>query len=70
MNEAIPPICEYAFKELGLHRIESFVETENVNCKKVMKKFKFIHEGTMKDCEFKNGKFISLDIYSRIASDY
>ena len=59
-----------AFKELDLHRIESFVESENANCKKVMKKFKFIHEGTMKDCELKNGKFISLDIYSRIASDY
>lgn len=68
MSEAIPLICEYALKGLGLHRIEAFVETENFNCKKVLDKLKFIHEGTMKDCEFKNSKFISLDIYARIIS--
>jgi len=51
---------------MDLHRIEGFVETDNVNCKNAMKKLDFIHEGTMKDCEIKNGKFISLDIYAKL----
>ena len=67
MTEAIPLILNYAFNSIGLHRIEGFVETENTNCKKALAKLKFNLEGTMQDCEIKNGKFISLDIYSKIA---
>ena len=66
MLEAIPLICHFGFDQLGLHRIEGIVETENTNCKKIMTKLDFQHEGTMKDCEIKNGKFISLDIYAKV----
>ena len=69
MTEAIPLICKYGFDILELHRIEGIVETENKNCKKALAKLGFVHEGTMKDCEFKNGKFISLDIYSRLKTN-
>ncbi|GGF73904.1 GNAT family N-acetyltransferase [Wenyingzhuangia marina] len=66
MKEAMPLICNYGFKELGLHRIEGFVESDNTNCKNAMAKLDFQHEGVMKDCEIKNGELISLDIYSKI----
>jgi ribosomal-protein-alanine N-acetyltransferase len=66
MKEAMQPICDFGFDKLGLHRIEGFVEAENTNCKNAMAKLDFQHEGTMKDCEIKNGQFISLDIYAKI----
>lgn len=66
MTEAIPLICNYGFDNLELHRIEGLVETENINCRKAMKKLDFIHEGTMNECEIKNGKFISLEIYAKL----
>ena len=66
MTEVLPIICAYGFDHLGLHRIEGFVESDNMNCKKAMQKLDFIHEGTMTDCEIKNGNFISLDIYAKI----
>jgi [ribosomal protein S5]-alanine N-acetyltransferase len=69
MKEAMPLICNYGFDKLGLHRIEGFVETNNGNCKTAMAKLDFRHEGTMKDCEIKNGKFISLDIYAKTKND-
>lgn len=62
----MPLICYYGFHKLGLHRIEGIVETENKNCKSAMAKLDFQHEGTMKECEIKNGKFISLDIYAKV----
>jgi ribosomal-protein-alanine N-acetyltransferase len=68
MKEAMPLLCDYGFDNLGLHRIEGFVESENKNCKKAMAKLDFQHEGTMKECEIKNGKFISLDIYAKLKS--
>lgn len=66
MTEIMPLICEYGFKKLGLHRIEGFVESENRNCKKGLSKLDFIYEGTMRDCEIKGGRYISLDIYAMI----
>ena len=64
LSEAMPLICSYGFNQLGLHRIEGFVESKNENCKNAMKKSSFKHEGTMVDCEIKDGHFISLDIFA------
>jgi ribosomal-protein-alanine N-acetyltransferase len=69
MKEVMPVICNYGFKNLGLHRIEGFVDSENRNCKNGLKRLDFDFEGTMRDCEIKNGKYISLDIYSLISKD-
>ncbi len=66
MKESMPLICDFGFDNLELHRIEGFVESENMNCKNAMAKLDFQYEGTMKECEIKNGKFISLDIYAKV----
>ena len=34
-----------------------------------MKKLGFTYEGTMTECEFKNGKYISLAMYAKINSE-
>ncbi|MEQ8241783.1 GNAT family protein [Fulvivirga sp.] len=64
MTEAIPLVINYGFNQLELHRIEGFVETENHSSKHTLEKLGFRHEGTMNDCEIKNGKYISIDIYA------
>ena len=66
MSEAISVVCNYSFNYLRLHRIEALVETGNSNCIKIMEKHNFNFEGTMVDCEFKNGGFISLNFYARL----
>jgi ribosomal-protein-alanine N-acetyltransferase len=65
MKEALPLIADYGLNQLKLNRIEGFVETENINCKRAMAKLDFQHEKTMKNCEIKNGKLISIDVYAR-----
>ncbi len=66
MKEGMPLIVDHAFTEMGLHRIEGFVESENSNCKNAMAKLNFQHEGTMRDCEIKNGNFISVDVFAAL----
>jgi ribosomal-protein-alanine N-acetyltransferase len=66
ITEAIALICRHGFNELRLHRIEGIVESENINSKKALSKLNFQYEGTMKECEIKNGKFISLDMYAKL----
>ena len=64
ITESVPLAIDYGLKKMHLKRIEAEVETENSMSTRIMKKLKFVHEDTKKDCEMKNGHYISLDIYS------
>lgn len=64
MSEVLPLVCQYVFENLGLHRIEAQVETENLACQKVLDKSNFSYEGTLRECEIKDGKYISLAVFS------
>lgn len=64
ITEAVPAICRYAFEEMGLHRIEAYVEEGNQGSEAVLAKLRFRHEGSMIDYEMKNGQFINVDIYA------
>jgi ribosomal-protein-alanine N-acetyltransferase len=66
MTETLPLVVNHGFQAMGLHRIEGFVEAENLGSKRTMDKLQFSYEGTMRDCEIKNGRYISLDIYARL----
>jgi ribosomal-protein-alanine N-acetyltransferase len=66
MKSVMSIICDFGFSKLNLHRIEGFVDPRNNNCKNGLAKIDFNYEGTMVDCEMKDGKFISTDIYSLI----
>lgn len=69
MQEAFPLICDYGFNKLDLNRIEGFVDSENKNCKRAIERLNFTHEGTMRACEIKDGKYLDVDIYSKLKSD-
>lgn len=63
-SEVIPVIIDYWKREKGLHRLEAFVEDENTASNALMEKLGFAHEGTMRECEIKFGRFISLRVYA------
>jgi len=64
MKEVVRAICDVAFNTICLHRLEGLVETENIACIKALESLNFTHEGTLRDCEFKYGRYVSLHIYS------
>ncbi|WP_231491119.1 GNAT family N-acetyltransferase [Pedobacter sp. Leaf170] len=66
VNESATAICNYAFYSLHVNRIEAFVESENENSKNALLKLAFEYEGTMKNCEIKNGKTVSLSIFAKL----
>ncbi len=68
ISEVFPEICKFGFEKRKLHRIEAIVEQENTNSKKCLIKNNFLLEGTMKECEIKNGRYISLEIYAKLNS--
>ena len=69
VQEAMDAVLKYAFEQMHLHRIEAFVETENKSSQKALEKRGFQQEGVMRDSEMKNGRFISVAIYSKLKID-
>ena len=68
-SEALEAVLAYGFEQLGLHRIEAFVECGNEKSSRVLLKQGFRHEGTQRDCEIKHGHFISLQTFAKLSSD-
>ena len=68
-SEAMSGLLDYAFSTLKLNRIEAKVEPENVNSVKVLQKLNFMFEGTLRRYERVNGKFIDLNMYSKLITD-
>lgn len=66
--EALKAAIDYWRFQKKLHRLEAFVEQGNTASSKLLEKAGFLYEGTMQDCEMKNGKYISLLVYAMILS--
>ena len=63
LQQVMPHVCNYAFENLKVNQLEAYVETENLNCKKALKKLDFNLMKTKIDYEIKYGQSISLDIF-------
>src|SRR5438309_5957231 len=69
MSEALAQVISYLFNEKKMHRIEALIEEGNVLSCKVVEKAGFTMEGTLRDYEQKNNRYISLRMYSLLATD-
>ena len=64
ISEALPLVIDHCFNTLGLHRIMAEVETDNPASAKALLRAGFVHEGTLHECEWKDGLPLSLDIFA------
>ena len=69
VKNVLPIVCNFAFNELQLHRIVAMIESENIASRKTVEQFGFNYEGTMKECELKDGRWIDLEIFAYINTD-
>lgn len=63
-TDAAHAVIEFGFNHLQLARIEATVETENLASIATLKKLGLQHEGTFKQYEINNGKFIDLMMFA------
>ena len=70
MHEVMPAICLYGFYVMKLRRIEAFVEKGNEASVLFLQELGFKNEGLMRDAEIKNGAFISIHVFSLLASEH
>ena len=70
LKEVMPILFKQGFENLDLNRIEGYVSSENNKCKRALEKINFEYEGTMRECEIKNGELLSVDIYAIVKKDW
>jgi UDP-4-amino-4,6-dideoxy-N-acetyl-beta-L-altrosamine N-acetyltransferase len=69
-TEAMQLLINFAFWELGLHRVELDVFEENVRAIRSYEKVGFKVEGMSRDCYFKDGRFINALIMSVLDTEW
>ena len=69
ITEVLPVLIDYIQNQKNIHRIEALVEEDNHASRKVLERFGFTYEGKMRDCEYKDDRYISLLIYSLLETD-
>lgn len=69
-SEARRLILEYAFNELALNKVYSYVWTENEKMKHINEKVGFKIEGTLRDDVFYQGKFRDKHIMGVLRDEY
>lgn len=67
--EAIQVLMDEAFGNLDINRIEAKVEPANVNSISVLQKLGFSFEGTLRQYEKVNGRFVDIQVYSLLKED-
>jgi len=70
MSESLKEILKYGFNEMKLHRIEAFIDPNNITSQKLLEKLKFTKEGCLRDNNYWKGKFQTVLIYSLLQNDY
>lgn len=60
MPECAAAVIQHAFSTMNLHRIEAVVEEENRASARLLQKLGFVYEGTHRDQEIKQGRYINL----------
>jgi RimJ/RimL family protein N-acetyltransferase len=66
---ALRLLTEWAFGELGAHRIELMISVENEPSKRVAERAGYVREGTMRSVYLKPGVREDVEIWSRLATD-
>jgi [ribosomal protein S5]-alanine N-acetyltransferase len=70
MSEALPPIVDFGFKSLGLHRIEACPLAYNQGSCKVLEKLGFHYEGRLRQRVHFHGEFIDQLYYSMLSDEW
>jgi RimJ/RimL family protein N-acetyltransferase len=68
-TEAMRTMYRYGFEELNLNRIWLRVYATNPRARKAYEKAGFVYEGTLRQAEFKHGRYIDVHIMSILKTD-
>lgn len=70
ITRSVKRLCDYAFHELGLNRLEIRCGVSNYKSQAIPKRLGFSQEGIIRDGEHLNGYFHDIILYSMLAREW
>jgi len=68
-SECVSALLAHAFGVMNLHRVAADVDIDNLRSIALLERLGFQFEGVRRGCELKDGKYLDLRVYSRLATD-
>ncbi len=69
-TDALQRVCQFAFEDIGLHRLEAFVSPKNLGSVKVLEKAQFQREGLLKQLLYVNGTWEDHFLYALVDEQF
>lgn len=69
-TEGMRLLLDYAFGELGLHRVYARVAQENTSSLQLFRRLGFVEEGRMREAMRRGGRFLDLILFGLLAHEY
>lgn len=69
-TEASELFVEYAFRELGLHRVTARALAPNEASCRVLERLGFTHEGTQRECAVVDGEYVDQRLYGLLRTEW
>jgi ribosomal-protein-serine acetyltransferase len=70
MTAAVSALLRHGFRELGLNRIEIRAGVRNRRSRAIPRRLGFRHEGTLRQAEWVDGRFVDHAIYGLLAAEW
>lgn len=70
MTEALGAVVDFAFRQLGINRLEAQHEVDNPASGQVMRHVGMVKEGTLRQRLFNKGRYVDVDLYAILREDF
>ncbi|MEJ6024217.1 GNAT family N-acetyltransferase [Ramlibacter sp. PS4R-6] len=68
--EALPPLVQFGFHELGLNRLEAVIDPRNAASEKVIRRLGFTHEGTFREHHIIRGEAVDSAVWALLRREW
>lgn len=69
-GEALPPLVDYAFREMQLNRLDAVIDPRNVASARVLERLGFVHEGTQREHSIIRGETSDSGLYGLLRREW
>jgi ribosomal-protein-serine acetyltransferase len=70
MTACVRAMAGYAFEQFQLNRIEIHAATKNTGSRKIAERLGFRHEGTLREAEWVNDRFLDQEVYAILRHEW
>jgi len=70
VSDACRFVITHVFRQLDLHRVQIRCATGNAKSCAIPRRLGFVHEGTVREAEMVNGKYLDLHVFGMLQQDW